>query len=141
MWAPSKPPPKPLQPAMPDLGAAQLEHAVLALEHVDAALLQHGDQLVAAVDVPVVVAEHGEHRHVDVAHGGRHHGALLGLAVRGQVAGQQHEVDAVAQPGERLRPALLVALAAEVDVAGGGDPDRALVAGARCRRCSPSGWP
>ena len=94
----------------PDLGPAQLEHAVVALEHVDPALLQHGDELVAAVDVPVVVAEHGEHRHVDALNGGGDHRALLRLAVRREVAGQQNEVHPPAQPGERLRPALLVAL-------------------------------
>ena len=47
--------------------------------------------------------------------------------MRGEVAGEQDEVDAVAQPGERRGPALVVAVAAEVDVAGRRDPDRALV--------------
>ena len=48
--------------------------------------------------------------------------------MRGEVAGEQHEVDAVAQAGERRGPALLVAVAPQVDVARGRDADRALVA-------------
>ena len=100
---------------------------VLALEHVDAALGERGDELVAAVDVPVVVAEHREHRHVlERGRGARDHRGLLRLAVRGEVAGQQHEVDAAVQRGERLGPALLVAFAAEMDVPGRRDPDRTL---------------
>ena len=53
---------------------------------------------------------------------------LLGLAVRGQVAGEQDQVDA---PRERARTPSRARSrsrrAAEVDVAGGGDPDPALL--------------
>ena len=100
---------------------------VLALEHVDAALGERGDELVAAVDVPVVVAEHREHRHVlERGRGARDHRGLLRLAVRGEVAGQQHEVDAAVQRGEATRRAPR-RLRGRVDVPGRRDPDRTLV--------------
>ena len=89
--------------------------------------LQRGDELVAAVDVPVVVAEHRQHGHVDSTYRCGHHRTLLGFAVRREVTREQHEVDAVAEAGERLGPALAVAVAADVDVARRRDPDRALV--------------
>jgi hypothetical protein len=100
---------------------------VLALEHVDPALPQRRDELVAAADVPVVVAEHREHGHVEAARRGGHHRPLPRLAVRREVARQQHQVDAVAQAGERLGPALAIDVAPDVDVARGRDPDHALV--------------
>jgi hypothetical protein len=101
---------------------------VVALEHVDPALGQRGDDLVAPVGVPVVVAEHGEHGDaLERADRAGDHGRLLGLAVRGEIPGEQHEVDAVAQLGEGGRPALLVARTPEMDVARGGDANRALV--------------
>ena len=87
--------------------------------------------LVAAVGVPVVVAEHREHRHVDAGDGLGQDRRLLGLAVGREVAGQQHEVDAAGQPGERRGGSLGVAVAAEVHVAGGRDPDPAVVLRAR----------
>ena len=59
----AEPAAEPLRARHADLRAAQLEHAVLALEHVDAALRERGGHLVAAVGVPVVVAEHGQHGH------------------------------------------------------------------------------
>ena len=51
---------------------------------------------------------------------------LLGLAVRGQVAGQQDEVDASAERARTPRAIALAPLSRAVDVAGGGDPDRRL---------------
>jgi hypothetical protein len=51
--------------------------------------------------------------------------------VRREVAGEQHDVDPPGQGGEDLRRALAVPVAAEMDVAGGGDPDPALLAIAR----------
>ena len=51
-------------------------------------LEQRGDP----VGVPVVVAQHGEHGHVQAAAGVRDDRGLLGLAVGGQVAGEQQQV-------------------------------------------------
>ena len=48
-----------------------------------------------------MVAEHGHHRDVEVAHDVGDDLRLLGLAVGGQVAGQQDDVRAVRQTGER----------------------------------------
>ena len=81
-----------------------------------------------AVDVPVVVAEHGQDRHADVADRVGDDLRLLGLAVRGQVAGEQDHVDAVLERGEGgVRALAVVGALAVVDVARGGDPDPALV--------------
>jgi hypothetical protein len=72
-----------------DLGVVDVEHAVLAIEDVDPARGERRGHLVAAVGVPVVVAEHGQHRDVGRARGVGEDRGLLGLAVGGQVAGQQ----------------------------------------------------
>ena len=53
----------------------------------------------------VVVAEHRDDRAVDEAGGVRDDEGLLGLAVRGQVAGEEHEVDVV-EARERALDAL-----------------------------------
>ena len=95
---------------------------------IDARGLQDGLELVGAVDVPVVVAEHGQDGHADVAHGVGDDLRLLGLAVRGEVAGEQDHVHAVLQRGEgRVRPLLVVGALAVVHVTRGGDPDPAFV--------------
>jgi hypothetical protein len=111
-----------------ELRAAHLEDPVVALQHVDAALGQRGRDLVAAVRVPVVVAQHREHGDaVEHLHGARDHGGLLRHPVGGEVAREQDDVDAVAEAAEGRGPALLVGRPAEVDVAGRRDADGALV--------------
>ena len=70
-----------------------------------------------------MVAEHRHHRDLEVAHGVAQDRGLP--ALRGEVAGEQDQVDAPRERGERLTRLLAVALAAEMDVAGGGDPDPA----------------
>jgi hypothetical protein len=100
---------------------------VRAVEHHDARLLEHGGHLVGARRMVVVVAEHREHRDVEVAHGVGEDRGLLGLAVRGEVAGQQDQVDAAGQGAERRMGPLAVGVAAEMHVAGGRDADPALL--------------
>ena len=121
---------KPLVPTIPTCGLAQIEDVVVVVlvHHDHAGVSQHRGELVGAVGVPVVVAEHGDDRDRQVAHGVGDDLRLLGLAVGGQVAGQQDDVGALVEPRERGRRALAVVGAfAVVDVAGGGDPDAALV--------------
>jgi hypothetical protein len=69
-----------------------------------------------------VVSEHGEDRLLERRAGRGQCSGLLGLAGRRQIAGEQDQVDAFRDPGERLGDAVAVRLVA-VDVAGGGDPD------------------
>jgi hypothetical protein len=76
--------------------------------------------------MPVVVAEHGQHRRVQLRGRLGQHRGLLWLAVRGQIAGQQDQVDAAFERGERGAGALAVARA-EVHVPGRGDADPALI--------------
>ena len=92
------------------------------------ASVQDRGELGGAVDVPVVVAEDGDDGDLEVAHDVGDDLGLLGLAVGGQVAGQEHDVGALGQARERGRgPLAIVGALAVVDVAGGGDPDPALV--------------
>src|SRR5947209_9789030 len=112
----------------PDVEAAGLAHVPAAVEDVDAAALEHRHQLLGAVDVPVVVAEHRVHRDVEGRAGIGQHSALLGLPVGGQIAGQQHEVGDAVQRCHRATDLVAVSLGA-VDVPGGGDP-QAVRAGA-----------
>ena len=75
---------------------------VVALEDADARVLEHGDDLVAAVRVEVVVAEDGVDRDVERPAGVGEHRRLLGLAVRRQVAGEEDDVR-LARDGRRTR--------------------------------------
>jgi hypothetical protein len=68
-----------------------------------------------------VVAQDGDDRHVEVAAGVGEDLGLLGLAVRGQVAGEQQQVGLLVEAGERAQGLVAVAGLA-VDVAGRGDP-------------------
>ena len=131
MCEPVKPPTKPFVPTIPTSVSQISRIVVRAVEHHDPGLLEHGGHLVGARRVVVVVAEHGDHRDAEVAHGVGEDRGLLGLAVRGEVAGQQDQVDAALERGERLTGALAVAVAAEVHVAGRRDADPALVLAAR----------
>ena len=142
MCAPSKPPPNPLTPAIADLGAAQLEHAVLALEHVDAALRAAPRR-----------ARRGGRRASRGCRARRGSGRRARAPRAATIAACSGSPCVVRSPASRTRstrsrrPANAAAqrssspVAAEVDVAGRGDPDRALVARLACRRRSPSGWP
>ena len=101
---------------------------VMLVHHDHPGLFEHRRELVRAVDVPVVVAEHRQHGDLQITHRVGHDRGLLGLAVGGEVAGQEHEVGALVQPREGLRRAgAVVGALAVMDVAGGGDPDPALV--------------
>src|SRR3954469_12004429 len=106
----------------PDLDAADLEDPMLALEHLDAALGERGGHLGGPVDVVVVVAEHGKHRHVEAGAGLDEHLGLLALAVRREVPGEEEQVNVARQAGER-RLRLLALRGAAVDVAHRGDTD------------------
>jgi hypothetical protein len=74
-----------------------------------------------------VVAEHRQHGSAEAAGRVGEDRGLLGLAVGGQVAGQQDQVDAALEPAERGRGALAVALAPEVHVSRSGDADPAFL--------------
>ena len=103
-----------------DLGAVDADGHALALEHGDAGVGEDRLDLVDLVAVPVVVAPDTEDRDVKVAAGVGEDLCLLGLAVGGQVAGEEQEVDVVGQStkrGERFSGARRLA----VHVAGGGD--------------------
>ncbi len=50
-----------------------------------------------------MVAEHRQHGDLQITHRVGHDRGLLGLAVGGEVAGQEHEVGALVQPREGLR--------------------------------------
>jgi hypothetical protein len=106
----------------PDLAAIELDDARLTLEHGDSALLEQRDQFIRAILVPVVVAEHGEHGHVEPRAGLREPGGLLGLAVRRQVARQQYELNFAVQARERFLQLRAVCLA-DMYVACRGDAD------------------
>ena len=88
----------------PDLGLTQIERIswlwCLSIT-ITPASCEHGGELVGAVGVPVVVAEHGQDRDVEVAHGVGDDRGLLGLAVGAEVAGQQDDVGALVQARRR----------------------------------------
>ncbi|MEJ7657293.1 MAG: hypothetical protein WKF33_09725 [Thermoleophilaceae bacterium] len=103
----------------------QLADGGLALEHGDPALGEHAAQLVALAGVPVMVAQHGEDRHLKRPARPGQDGGLLGLAVGGQVTSQQEQVGGPGEAGEGgLGPVAVLGRA--VHVAGRGNPQRAL---------------
>ena len=112
---------EPFEADDPDLEAARLATHPLAVEHADAARLEHLDEFVAAIDMPVVVAQHRVDRHLEPRASLGQGGGLLGPAEVGEVAGQQHQVDGAVQRGERARNLVAIPLAA-VHVAGRRDP-------------------
>ena len=117
-------------PTIPTCGLTQIEYdvVVVLVHHDHAGFLKDRGELAGAVDVPVVVAEHGDDRDVEVADDVGDDLGLLGLAVGGEVARQQDHVGAVAEAREgRRRTLAVVGALAVVDVARGGDPDAALV--------------
>ena len=109
------------------LGPVELERAVAAVDDVDPTFLERGDHLVAAVGVPVVVAEDGQDRDVERTAGLGQDGRLLRLAVGGQIAGQQDHVDALGGGRERGGERAAIGGLAAVDVTRGGDPQPGLL--------------
>ena len=64
-------------------------HGVVALQDADPRVLEHGDHLVAAVRMEVVVAEDGIDRDLERPARVGEHRRLLRLAVRRQVTGEK----------------------------------------------------
>jgi hypothetical protein len=93
---------EPLGPDQAHLDPAHLLDRPRAIEHSDRSRLERGLHLLDAIGMPVVVAEHGEHRELELAEGRGQHFRLLGLAVGGPVAGEQQQVGLTVQAGERL---------------------------------------
>ena len=106
----------------PDLRVAAVQHRPAPVEHDDSGRGQDLDDLVGPVRVPVVVAEDGDDRNLQLAAGVCEHLGLLGLPEGGQVAGDQDRVDLGGDSGEGRSHRSPVLLAA-VDVARCGDPD------------------
>ena len=114
-----------LRPDDPDVDAFDLGHRGVALEHRDTAVAERVGDLAAPPEVVVVVPEHGiQGRDQPAARVGED-GRLLRVAVRRQVAGEEDQVGLVVDRRERCLEPLPMGLA-RVDVAGGGDLDRAL---------------
>jgi hypothetical protein len=93
---------EPLRADDADLAAVELERGGRAVEHVHTGVAQHGRDLVAASGVEIVVAEHRAHGHAHARARLGEHLRLLRLPERRQVTGEQDEVDAFLQLGERL---------------------------------------
>jgi len=109
----------------PDLGFADLEDRVAAVEDDDAAFFEHGLDLVAAARVMIVVPEDRNDRSRERGAGVGEDGGLLGQPVRGEIAGEEHEVALFRDRGKRSLEAFSERLD-RVDVACGGDSHRRL---------------
>ena len=113
---------EPLCPDDSHVRLTAIEHGPAAVEDNEAGGRQHVDDLARPVGVPVVVAEHGGYRDREAATGVGEHLGLFGLAVGGQVAGDEDRVHAsgdLRECGGDGSPVFLAAM----DVARGGDPD------------------
>jgi hypothetical protein len=110
------------RPCDPDLDALDRADVEAALEQADTPVAKRGDELLVAIGMPVVVAEHGDDRRPDLAGDVSEHGSLLGLAVGREVTREQNDVGLPVGVGERrLEPDSLLLRA--MDVTGGGDLD------------------
>ena len=116
---PRKPADEALRADDADLHPGQLEHDVSAVEHDDTRALEHSADLVLEPAVVVVVAEHRcDGRPRALARRSEDAG-LVDEPMRGQIAGEQDEVD-VLQRGEGPLEMLAV-LVRRMEVADGGD--------------------
>jgi hypothetical protein len=80
-----------------------------------------------------VVAEHREHRQLDVAADVREHARFFGVAAGCQIAGEQDEIRLRIELGKRTLDAFTVVLVT-MDITGGGNANRAL--DVHARHCS-----
>jgi hypothetical protein len=106
----------------PDGGPVQVDRRRLPVEDTDAGFAECGDELVAAIPVPVVIPEDGEDRHVDLTDCLDERSRLAGLAVQRQIACEQDQVSLAAGVGEDSGEAL-VSRPSRVDVSGCRDLD------------------
>ena len=91
-----------LRPDHSDLPLAELGGRRGVVEHVYARVRERCGDLLAETQVQIMVPEHRAHRDVEPATRVRDDLGLLGVAVRRQVAGQQHDVDPLLERRERL---------------------------------------
>ena len=92
---------KPLTPTIPSETPSTPRTIELRSSTVTPAAVSSSRELGGAVGVPVVVAEHGDDRQREVAADLGEHLRLLELAVRRQVAGEEHDVGLVGDALER----------------------------------------
>jgi hypothetical protein len=90
---------------------------------MDTRLLEHGHDLLASVEVEVVISEHGVDGDVERPARVRQDCGLRGVAVRRQVAAEQKDVRLPVERGERAHDPLAQRLRA-VDVCSRGNADR-----------------
>jgi hypothetical protein len=102
--------------------AATVEHLPAPVEDDDPGGSEHLDELAGPVRVPVVVAEHGDDRDLQIPARVREHLGLLGFPEAGQVAGDEDCVDLAGNLPEGRGDCSAVLLTA-MDVARRGDPD------------------
>ena len=119
---PGKPPTNPFVPTTPSVEPLHLAGRALALEEPDARACEHLLERVRLLRMVVVVAEHGEDRHLEPSAGRSDHLRLLRLAARRQVAGEQDDVRLSLELRERTLDAL-AARVGSVDVGCGGNAD------------------
>ena len=94
-----------------------------AIEDDDAPSAQRLRDVVRAARVVIVIAEHRDDGNGEAPARIREHARLLGQAVRGEVAGEQHDIDLLGNCRERPRQPVAERLA-RVHVAGCGDANR-----------------
>ena len=114
---------KSLRADHPDLEPSDLDDGRGAVEDNDAGVGEGSGDLRGAVEMPVVVAEHRDHRQTQIPAGAGEDFGLARRAVRRQIPRQQDEVRLVPDGLERGAKLFLRPLPG-MDVAGGGDPDR-----------------
>jgi hypothetical protein len=83
---------EPLRPHHTDSRSGDVEGRPRALQHHDACVLQHDADLVDAVLMPIVIAEHRDDRNVDLPRSVRENLRLLRPPMRGQIPGEEDDV-------------------------------------------------
>src|SRR5581483_10978689 len=106
-----------------DGDAADGQDRVRPLEHDDARTGERAHEIAGTVRLPVVVAEHGDGRELEVAARVGDDADLVDLPVLREVAGEDDHVRLRGRAPERLAHPVAVT-GAGVDVAGGRDADR-----------------